>query len=197
MSIRNFLTGALTVIVGGVIGYTTVKSLQQPRSSERNLASIAIGKLAGQQYARSLIDVQLHLGELAKKDSDVSHIRITVTGLKDISPGLSYRWVVPPEVRVVAGTLNSDVGAIAAGETKEFWIDVVGFSKEMRRYMSFEVVGQQNSFPVKSEALISSRVEDSIEYLVQQSELKRQSNGFNKLDNQKRRSKFSPENIVK
>jgi hypothetical protein len=180
--------------VGGFTGYSVMNYTQKPLEQNRFMASVSIAKMGQEQMARQFFDLQTDLSQIAKNESDVSEIKITVTALKNLNAGLNYRWILPPGVNMVQGPLQDQLPSLQTGETKELTIKVNGFSKELRKYLSLEISGNANQFPVKQEVLVSSRIEDSLEYLIQQSEKKNRQNGVNKMG---KKSKFSAENIVR
>ena len=186
------------MICGGLIGYNVVKySSEKPLQQNRFLASIPMAKLGSQQIARTYFETKTHLKDIAKSESETSTLKVTITALKNIPPGLVYSWVLPKDVHLVSGFAHEQIGSLNQGESKDFEIQVNGFSKELRKYVSFEVQGDINQFPLRHEVLLSSRIEDSLEYLIQQSELKKQPQiGTQKL-RAKTKNKFDPENIIK
>ena len=195
MSISNLLKSALVIALGSVTGYSLMKYSQQPTKQNRSMASIVTTKLGKEQVARQFFDLQTDLAQISKSDSDFSEIKVKMTALRSFGPGLSYKWNLPNGVNLLQGPLQDQVPTLQSGEEKEFVIKVTGFSKELRKYLSFEISGAANQLPVKQEVLVSSRMEDSLEYLIQQSAKKEQQNGINKLGTKK--SKFDPENVIK
>ena len=198
MSIGNILKSACIMAIGGLIGYNVVKySTQKPTEQNRFLASVPMAKLGSQQLARSYFDTKVHLKDIAKTESETSILKVTITALKNIPAGLVYSWVLPKDVHIVSGITHEQIGSLALGESKEFELQVNGFSKELRKYVSFEVIGDINQLPLRHEVLLSSRIEDSLEYLIHQNELKKKSEiGVQKL-RAKAKSKFAPENVIK
>lgn len=194
MSITNLLKSVCVIAVGAFSGYTLMKYSQQPSAQNRLVASVAVAKMGQEQMARQFFDLQTDLSQIAKSESDVSEIKVTLTALKSMNAGLNYKWNLPNGVNLLQGPLQDQLPSLAEGETKTFTVKVNGFSKELRKYLSFEIFGAANQFPVKQEVLVSSRIEDSLEYLIQQSEKKNRQNGVNKMG---QKSKFSPENVVK
>ena len=186
------------MVIGGLIGYNVVKySTQKPIEQNRFLASMPMAKLGSQQLARTYFETKVHLKDIAKNESETSTLKVTITALKNIPTGLVYSWVLPKDVNLVSGFANEQIGSLAQGESKDFEIQVNGFSKELRKYVSFEVIGDINQFPLRHEVLLSSRLEDSLEYLIHQNELNKKSEiGTQKL-RAKAKSKFAPENIIK
>ncbi len=167
----------------------------KPEIKNRSIASAPISKLGHQQHGRSLFDVKTDLQGLASQDSDVSTLKVTVIALKPAGNGLSYKWNLPPGVTIISGPSSDTLQAFKAGEKREFSVQVKGFSKQLRKFASFEISGMLNQFQIQREVLISSRIEDSLEYLIQKNELKKE-NAANKLG-QKSKNRFDPKNIVR
>lgn len=194
MPVSNLLKSVFIMIAGGLAGFSIMKYSQQPLTQNRQMASVVVGKMGQDQMARQFFELNTDLSQISKSESDVSEIKITITALKSVSEGLQYKWILPPGVNLVQGTMQEQLPALEAGDTKVLSIKVNGFSKELRKYLSLEVSGNANQFPVKQEVLVSSRIEDSLEYRVQQSEKKNQQNGVNKMG---KKNKFSAENLVR
>jgi hypothetical protein len=190
----NFLKSAAVILCGGVFGFSVVQMLK-PEAKNRSIASAPLSKLGHQRNGRSLFDVKVDLHGLAKNDSDVSTLKVSVEALKPAGNGLTFKWNLPAEVQIVSGTLTDSLPAFSAGEKREFSIQVKGFSKQLKKFASFEIEGLLNNYKINREVLISSRIEDSLEYLIQQNELKKE-NTINKTG-QKNKSKFDPKNIVR
>lgn len=194
MPVSNVLKSVFVMAVGVLAGYSAMKYSQQPLSQNRSMASVAIAKMGQEQMARQYFELQTDLSQIAKNESDVSEIKITLTALKSLNAGLNYQWVLPQGVNLLQGPLQEQLPALQAGESKILSIKVNGFSKEFRKYLSLEIKGNANQFPVRQEVLVSSRIEDSLEYLIQQSEKKDRQNGINKMGV---KNKFSAENVIK
>ena len=97
---------------------------------------------------------------------------------------------------MLEGTLTENLGAFTAGQSKEFTLKVRQFSKQFKKFISFEIKGDYEQRPINREILISSRVEDSFEYVIQQNEKKRKVQA-QKLGNDKAKSKFSPDRVIR
>lgn len=194
MSITNLLKSVCVISIGAVSGYTIMKYSQQPLPQNRSMASVITAKVGKEQMARQYFDIMTDQTKISKSESDVSEIKISFKAIRNLNEGLSYQWNLPSGVNLIEGPLQGAIQSLNAGEALVFTIKVNGFSKELKKYLSFEINGAANQMPIRQEVLISSRIEDSLEYLVQQSEKKNQQNGVNKLN---KKSKFSPENVVK
>ena len=195
MSFSNILKSVAVVTMGSVIGYTSVKWLM-PEPKNRAIASYPISKLGKEQNSRYFFDVKLNTEELALRDDGTSTLKINVEAVKNFDSGLVYSWNLPPDVDLIEGQLTENLGAFTAGQSKEFLIKVRQFSKQQKKFISFEIKGDVELRPINREILISSRVEDSFEYVIQQNEKKRKVQA-QKLGEGKAKNKFSPERVVR
>ncbi len=197
MSILNFLKSAVVMLFGALLGYSGIKYLNQNVAPKnRFIASQQISKMGLEQNASYLFEVKLDNNNFAHSESETSTLKVNVQALKDLQGGtLSYTWNLPEDVHVVEGTANDLLGEFKAGEIKEFTLKVKGFSKQLKKYVSFEIKGDYAQKPIRREILISSRVEDSMEYLIQQNSLQQKGKMNSKLGITK--SKFDPENVIK
>lgn len=194
MPISDILKSVVVISLGVVVGYSSIKFFK-PEEKNRFMASYPISKLGKNQNSRLLFDIKANTDELALDENDVSTIKINVQALKNIDAGLIYNWHLPQDVELVDGNLNNILGDFTANQNKEFVIRVKGFSKRFKKFISFEVQGEFEQRPIHREILISSRIEDSFEYTIQQNELNKSKNQINKLNNGK--TKFSLDRVVR
>lgn len=203
MSGRNILVSTGVVLFGAIVGYSTMKFVKEENSvpQSRLLASVPMAKLGSQMFAKQLFNVKVDYDLIAQKEDEKTVLKVTATALHNIEAGLTYTWVLPPDVRVLSGQLTDGFGSLPVGESKEFQIEVSGFSKEQKKYVSFEVTGQLKGMPLKREVLITSRIEDTMEYMIHESEKKARLESEKDPKAQKlnslRNSKFAPENVIK
>ncbi len=191
----NILKSFVVVIVGALLGYNGLHFFYLDKNNTRALASLPMSKISKDQSSQYLFEIILNTDELAQNNSDISVLKIKIQALKNFNSGLTYIWNLPQDIDVVEGYLTGPLEAFNANEEKEFILKVRNFSKQSKKFISFEVLGLLNEKNVRREVLISSRVEDSFEYTIQQNELNNRKNQNNKLDI--RKSKFDPENVVK
>jgi hypothetical protein len=160
-----------------------------------------MAKLGSQMFAKQLFNVKVNYDLIANKENEKTVLKVTATALHDIEAGLNYTWVLPPDVKILSGQISDAFGSFQSGESKDFEIEVSGFSKEQKKYVSFEVTGHLKGMPLKRDVLITSRIEDTMEYMIHESEkkaqLEEQKNPKAKKLNSQRKSKFAPENIIK
>jgi len=183
MSINNILKSALVMTFGAVVGYSSVKIFKQPNENNRGIASITFSKLGSEQYAKSLFSVKIENEAIAKKSDEESVINVKIEAYKTLPDGLNYTWNIPDTVTVLEGDLTGALTGFSAKETKEFRLKVKGYSKEVRNYISFTIKGALDGKEVERDVLVSSRPEDSFEYVVQEREKERaiKKDSLNKL----------------
>lgn len=198
MPINNFLKSLAVVLLGGLAGYQGVKYFSQSNDrqvSSYSLSSHRMAKLGLAQNANSLFDVQVNTDGLSPQEGGISTVQVRVRAYTQIGDGLQYQWNLPPEVELVDGQYSQVMGRFNANEEKIFELKVRNFSKQLRRYISFEIRGLVNHLPVQKDVLISSRIEDSMEYILQQSRLEQKAHG--KVGAQSIMDKFAPEHVVR
>lgn len=190
---NNILKSFAVMFIGGLIGYYGMLFLKS--SPDRGLASYSSSKISKYENAHYYFDIKVTPDELSQIDDGLSKITITVTALRDFSEDLTYTWQLPDSVEFVSGEKSGLLGSFKQNESKQYVLHLKKFSKEFRRYLSFEIDGTLDQRKVHKEVLISSRPEDSFEYLVQKRAAKKGPNLFNKLNIEK--NKYSPENIIR
>lgn len=196
MPFTNILKSFAIILAGSLTGYTSVKFFM-PEPKNRSIASFPITKLGKEQSSRFLFDMSLNTDEISQTEDGVSTLKVGIDALKNFDDGLVYTWNLPADVQLIDGSLTGPLGAFSTHQNKEIVIKVRGFSKQLKKFISFEIKGAFAERPVHREILISSRIEDSFEYVIQQNELKRKKNLVNKLGSEKIKSKFSPDRIIR
>lgn len=183
MSFTNILKSTLAVTLGAVVGYSSVKYMKQPNENNRGLASLTFSKLGSEQYAKSLFEVKIENESLAQKADEESSIVVRVEAYKSLPEGLTYSWNIPDTVTIVQGDISGNILGFSPHEVKEYRLKVKGYSREVRNFISFTVKGALNNKEVSRDVLVSSRPEDSFEYVVQEREKARaiDKKTFNKL----------------
>ena len=98
-----------------------------------------------------------------------------------------------------ADVLDGQLEALTKGQSKEFSIRVVGFSKQSNSHINFIVSGQIGQHNLRRAVIASSRPEDSFEYVVEQAAREEQKTGkIQKLSNGKSvRKKFDLDKVIK
>lgn len=201
---QQLLASAFVLIAGGFVGYFGMQwaqpqSFGQTSGQNRFIASQPrMSKVGLEQTSRHFFDIKIDTAHLAQKDEDVSEVKVIVTALRPLPASLIYNWHLAENSQTLEGSLQDQLGSLNAGESREVILKIRGFSKENRKYLSFEIKGDVASIPVQREVLISSRIEDSLEYAIYQNELNQQSGSAQSTQGEApSRGKFAPENVIR
>lgn len=197
----------LCILSGLAIGYTTTAIYQYYFKSKvnRSLSSISsnetISKLTTDQLSRNYFQVKINSDHLADSNEDISLIKATITALQDIPDSLKYVWILEKDA-VTSDSLDGVIPALKAGESFEIQMRTQQFSRAIQNHISIQITGKIDQHSVDRKAIISSRPEDSFEYVVQQAAIERSQNPgdpkIQKLSNgQKINEKFNLDKIVR
>ena len=170
MSSFTILKSVSVIALGAVIGYSSVQFALTKESPNRYLASSTVSKMAVEQYSRTLIDLKIETSKIAQTEKDASVIEVSIEAFRDIPAGIPFKWNLPEDVEVLSGAPNGLLPEFAANQVHVFKLEVSGFNKLKKSYISFSVNGEVGAINLKREILFSSRPEDSFEYVVQQYE---------------------------
>ncbi len=165
-------------------------------TNAREPNAIKISKLGADQISSVFFDLQITEFKVAEKLSDTSTFVVTLTALKTLPSGLTYTWLLPTNVGLVAGHHNDSIENLRAGESQQILIQVTGFSKTRKDFIDLNISGEVFGQQVKRNVLIASQYEKSLEYRVQQNQL-RENSLNNKLGLPTKKTKFDIENIIK
>lgn len=204
MSKHILLKTALTSVLGIIVGYGVTQHTQQQTFAQKNLthrflASAPLTKLGVDQVSYDYFNVSIDNKSLSESSSESSVVSVKVTALKNIPVQLNYQWLLGREV-VAFDDLTGVITPMTAGEEKIFEIRLQNYSKEFLTHVSFIVTGVLGQHTVNRETLISSRPEDSFEYLVQKNEMRINQNQHNiqKLSTgESINKKFHPSKIIR
>lgn len=168
----------------------------------RNTASVPLTKIGVDQASYNYIDMKIENVSLAATNSDTSLVQVQITALKNIPDSLNYKWILGKDV-TTSEALEGVLEPLAEGQTKVYEIRVQNYSKEWQSHVSLSLSGDLSGHAVQREVIISSRPEDSFEYVVQQAAIaeKQARAGYGKvqvLSNGKAVSeKFSKDKIIR
>lgn len=194
------VVGLGVICLGVIVGYSSVKFLKPivfQSENNRSIASYPVSKVGQEQNSRYFFNIKINTDELAKTEDGISTIKINIEALKNFNTGLLYSWSLAQDVELLEGALNGHLGEFSENQNKEFILKVRGFSKQLKKFISFEVHGEFEKKPIRHEVLISSRIEDSFEYAIQQNELSKSKNQIKKLDDSKSNNKFRPDRVIR
>jgi|GEM_PF-2618778 len=201
MPIRSFLKSIAIILSAGVaVGFAAVHFLK-PVDKNRSLMYYSFSKLGADQNSRYLFDIKINASELSQTENEISIIKVNIEGLKDFNSDLIYTWTLPQDVELAEGALSGPLGDFYTNQNKEYILKVRGFSKQLKKFISFEVQGEFEQRPVRRDILISSRLEDSFEYSIQQNELNNSKNQLKnkiyKLGDAKPKGRFDLDRVVR
>ncbi len=173
MSNYNILKSLSVVTLGAVIGYSSVRGLMAKNSPNRYLASATMSKMAVEQTSKSILDIQVKKSIIGLTDADSSTIEVSIEALQPIPAGVPFDWNLPEGVTVIKGASHGLLPEFTANQVQDFTLQVSGFNKSKKTYISFSVKGDMGSIKLQQEVLFSTRPEDSFEYVVQTFERKK------------------------
>lgn len=191
-------------VLGISFGYGLTRVMHTEYEYEyanRTTASVPLTKLGMDQASFDYIDIQIENVSLAQKKDDTSLVQVKVTALKDIPASLNFKWILGKDV-LTSENLEGVLEPMTQGQSKVYELRVQNYSKEWQSYVSLALTGDMSGHKVQREVIVSSRPEDSFEYVVQQAALAEQQQAakgkVQKLSNGRAASeRFRPGNIVR
>lgn len=174
MSKHIVLNTICVSLLGISFGYGITRFMSSEYDmSSRSTASIPLTKIGVDQVSFNYIDMKIDNVSLAENKDDTSIVQVRITALKDIPTTLNYKWLLGRDV-TTSETLEGVLEPLMQGQSKVFEIRVQNYSRETQSHVSLELSGDLVGHNVQREAIISSRPEDSFEYVVQQAALAEQ-----------------------
>ena len=169
--------------------------------NSRSTASIPLTKIGMDEASYDYIDIKIENVSLADKKDDTSLIQVRVTALRDIPSALNYKWILGKDV-LTSENLEGVLDPMTQGQSKIYELRVQNYSKEWQSHVSLALTGNMAGHNVQREVIVSSRPEDSFEYVVQQAALAEQQEAkkgnVQKLSNGRAKSdRFRAGNIVR
>lgn len=158
-------------LLGITFGYGITRVMHtEYEVSARNTASIPLTKLGVDQASYDYIDMKIENVSLADKNDGTSLVQVRITALRDIPSALSYQWILGKEV-TTAEILEGVLEPLNQGQSKVFELRVQNYSKELQSHVGLNLTGDLSGHAVRRDVIISSRPEDSFEYVIQQAAL--------------------------
>ncbi len=167
MPYRNLLNSFGVILISALVGYATTKYIQKKNSPSRYMASMTMGKMASEQFSKTVFDIKVKNVEIGKTESDLSTVQVSIEAFKEIPAGLSFNWNIPNDVTVVEGSQHGLLQKFTANEIQNLELKIKGYNKIKKSFISFSIEGFLGSAKLNREVLLSSRPEDSFEYIVQ------------------------------
>lgn len=212
MSSNDFLKYISVTAFGILFGYVGMSMIKKPTSQNYELASTSgflpekrLSKLGAEQVSKRYFDIKFEEIQIPSLATDATKIKAKLTARLDLPAGLKYRWSLDPNVQSQM-MLSGEIPALSAGAHHFVEIDVTGFSKAARSFVSLVISGEINSHPVGRNIITSSRPEESYEHVLHQQALHQKKeqqatflsakpNGQN--GNLKKVNKFDPKNVIR
>ena len=161
-------------VLGVSFGYGLTKVMHtEYEYTNRSTASVPLVKLGMDEASFDYIDIKIDNISLAEKKDETSLVQVHITALKDIPNSLEFKWVLGKDV-LTSENLEGILEPMAKGQNKIYELRVQNYSKEWQSYVSLALTGNMSGHKVKREVIVSSRPEDSFEYVVQQAALAEQ-----------------------
>ncbi len=198
MSYSHLLKSFSVVALSALVGYGSVKYIQQANSPNRYLASMKMGKMASEQFAKTVFDIQVKNIQIGLTEKDLSTVQVSIEAFKPLPAGLSFSWNLPDDVSVAEGNQQGFLTEFSANQIQTLTLKIKGYNKTKKSFLSFSLNGSIDNVPLHREALLSSRPEDSFEYVVQQYEKSKQAEAkaFNKMGKSDYKAPVDLKNVV-
>jgi hypothetical protein len=183
----KILVVTVSATCGLLAGYGFM-SVTATTSGESQLASLAKApKWQPLELGKHLAPVRVQiLPPTVLPDRNDQEVEITgyVTLSQEAQGDVHYQWILPEGTSLVSGMASDSWFNVKPGQTAITKISVTGFSKEDRRVLSLEAFTQIGNNRLGNSAVVSSRPEDSMEYIAPAKMKSRQAFDMNnKLDN--------------
>lgn len=170
MSSSNFLKSFSIVAISAFVGYAAVSYIQQVNSPNRFLASATVSKMASAHFSRSVFDIKVTNVLIGATEADPSVVQVDVEVFKALPAGLPYSWNIPDDVTILEGQQAGQFAEFSANQIQTITLKIKGYNKTKKSYLGFYIDGTLGNVKLQRNALLSSRPEDSFEYVVQQNE---------------------------
>jgi hypothetical protein len=151
------------------LGYASADYLIQSSAAAKqspSLTSLLFNAKMGKSL--SFVNVQLEAPDIADNPNDETEITGYITLLKSSNNVVKYQWLLPEGVQIVDGDLEGQLEGVYAENPVEVSIIVKGYSNNEKKLVTLTAGTVIGDTPVSNVALISSRPEDSHEYIAKQ-----------------------------
>lgn len=180
MPYRHILNLFSVTILGLFVGYASTHVLLETNKNEilretinRKISSVesltetkyTLSKLGSEQVYQDYFDVRIKHEKITNEESTVKAI---ITAKQDLPAGFNFKWILGQDVQATSSLSAGILNEIKKGDQSEIYLNVYGFNKKQKTFLSFEISGVVNGQKIFKETLSSSMPEDSFEYLVQQ-----------------------------
>lgn len=170
---------ALVFVAMFGLGYWSTESLICSVSNKQSPNMSALLMNAKMGKALSFVNVQLESHATPENSDDEAEISGYITLLKTSNNTISYQWILPAGVEILEGDREGRVESVVIETPVEVRIKVKGFAKSEKKLLTLTASTQVGDTAFSNVQLISSRPEDSHEYIANQ---RFEDNQIQKLD---------------
>lgn len=137
-------------------------------SSDENLTSkqVHLSNFTAQGSQR-IIEIDMQNNGSAQTDKEVIPITAKISMPFDYDGELEYKWLLSENIILVQGEAHGKIGMLKAKKNYSLTISVQGFSTVENRQIVLKLSGIKNGRRLTSDAIISSKMEDTFESIVQ------------------------------
>lgn len=170
-SLKTF-TSYLTLVVGGLIVGFGFMTMMDENSPARRTASLDDRDrwqtpLIGKQLAPLRVHINLPT-TLPERDSEALEVIGYVNVSQETTGDIQYRWTLPEGTTIVDGHESDGIKGARPGQTIPIKISLLGFSREQRKTLALEASAFVGTRRMGNSAVVSSRPEDSMEFVARE-----------------------------
>jgi hypothetical protein len=157
MSKHIILNTVFVSIMGIGFGYGVTRLMHEELST----------KLCFDEASFNYFDLKIENVSVGDKKDDVALVHVTITALQDLPSSLNYKWILGKDV-TTGEPAEGTIPQLKQGDSQVLELRVQNYSKEWQSHVSIAFSGNFSGHNVQREVIVSSRPEDSFEYVVQQ-----------------------------
>jgi hypothetical protein len=150
------------------LGYFSADYFIQANETVQSTSMSSILMNAKMGKSLSFVNVQLESAETPDSANETAEITGFITLLKTSNNSVSYHWVLPEGAQIVEGALEGNIESVQVEQPVEVKIKIKGYSKSEKKLVSLSASTRVGETAFSNVALISSRPEDSHEYMAKQ-----------------------------
>lgn len=161
-------TIASLFIVCATLAFSSRWNFSKPHQNQRNLAAtMKSDRLMGKPL--SVLSVQMEpLDKVPEFDHEQVKLKGFITANATNDSSIQFHWDLPAGIIVVGGDVNGTLTDMNPGVTAEVELEVTGFSREVGKHVILGAKVRVGNDELSQNAMISSRPEDSMEYVAPQ-----------------------------
>ncbi|MBL7545060.1 MAG: hypothetical protein JNL11_14680 [Bdellovibrionaceae bacterium] len=150
------------------LGYVSADYMIFPNKEVQSTSFASILMNAKMGKSLSFVNVQLEANAIPENPNDIAEITGYITLLKTTSNSVRYQWILPEGVQIVDGTKDGQFDSVQIEQPVEVKIKVSGYSRYEKKLLTLSANTNVGDTSFSNVALISSRPEDSHEYIAKQ-----------------------------